>query len=45
MPQHVGVDSERHFGGRPKPRHHPAIADTGSLQIAVVVLDSGLLFD
>jgi len=24
MPQHVGMDSERHFGGQPKPRHHPA---------------------
>src|SRR6476660_5791813 len=24
MPQHVGMDSERHFGGRPEPRHHAA---------------------
>jgi hypothetical protein len=24
MPQHVGMDWKRHFGGRPKPRHHPA---------------------
>jgi hypothetical protein len=24
MPQHVGMNSERHFGGRPEPRHHPA---------------------
>jgi hypothetical protein len=24
MPQHVGMDSERHLGGRPKPRHHAA---------------------
>jgi hypothetical protein len=24
MPQHVGMDSERHLGGRAKPRHHPA---------------------
>src|SRR5262249_11083818 len=24
MPQHVGMDSERHLGGQPKPRHHPA---------------------
>jgi len=24
MPQHVGMDAERHLGGRPKPRHHPA---------------------
>ena len=24
MPQYVGMDSERHLGGRPKPRQHPA---------------------
>src|SRR5262245_52755352 len=24
MPQHVGMNSERHLGGRPKPRQHPA---------------------
>src|SRR5260370_28999063 len=24
MPKYVGMDSERHLGGRPKPRQHPA---------------------
>ena len=24
MPQHVGMDSERHLGGRSEPRHHAA---------------------
>jgi len=32
MPQHVGMDSERHLGGRPKPRHmrRKATADIGA---------------
>jgi hypothetical protein len=29
MPQHVGMDSEWHFGSRPKPRHHPGKGNCG----------------
>ncbi len=29
MPQHVGMDSERHLRGGSKPRHHPAKGKCG----------------
>jgi hypothetical protein len=46
MPQHVGVDSERHLGGRPKPRHHPAKGNRRhrSTAFAHEDISSGLLF-
>src|SRR6266404_7109909 len=46
MPQHVGMDSERHLGGRPKPRHHPAKGNCGhrSTALAHEDISSGFLF-
>src|SRR5262249_22618922 len=46
MPQHVGMDWKRHFGGRPKPRHHPAKGNCGhrSAALAHEDISSGFLF-
>ena len=46
MPQHVGMDSERHLGSRPKPRHHPAKGNGGhwSAALAHEDISSGFLF-
>src|SRR5262249_12569405 len=46
MPQHVGMDSERHLGGQPKPGHHPAKGNCGhrSASLAHEDISSGLLF-
>jgi hypothetical protein len=46
MPQHVGMDSERHFGGRPKPRHHAAKGNCRhrSTALAHEYIPSGFLF-
>jgi hypothetical protein len=46
MPQHVGMDSERHFGGRAKPRQHPAKGNCGHRSAALAHKDisSGFLF-
>src|ERR1700756_3835658 len=46
MPQHVGMDSERRLGGRPKPRHHPAKGNCGhrSAALAHEGISSGFLF-
>jgi hypothetical protein len=46
MPQHVGMDSEWHFGGRPKPRHHSAKGNCGHRSAAFTHEDisSGVLF-
>src|SRR5215469_16007982 len=46
MPQHVGMDAERHLGGRPKPRHHPAKGNGRhrSATLAHEDISSGILF-
>jgi hypothetical protein len=46
MPQHVGMDSERHLGGRPEPRNHPAKGNggPGSAALAHEDIPSGFLF-
>jgi hypothetical protein len=46
MPQHVGMDSKRHFGGRAKPRQHPAKGNCGhrSAALAHEDISSGFLF-
>jgi hypothetical protein len=46
MPQHVGMDSERHLGGRPEPRHHPAKGNRRDRSAALAHEDisSGFLF-
>src|SRR5262249_37908160 len=46
MPQHVGMDSERHLGGRPEPRHHPAKGNRRhrSAALAHEDISSGFLF-
>ena len=46
MPQHVGMDAERHLGGRPKPRHHPAKGNCRhrSTALAHEDISSGSLF-
>jgi hypothetical protein len=46
MPQHVGMDSERHLGGRPKPRHYPAKGNCRhrSAALAHEDISSGFLF-
>jgi hypothetical protein len=46
MPQHVGMDSERHLGGRPEPRHHPAKGNRRHRRAALAHEDisSGFLF-
>ena len=46
MPQHVGMDSERHFGGGSKPRNHPAKGNGRhrSAALAHENISSGFLF-
>jgi len=46
MPQHVGMDRKRHFGGRPEPRHHPAKGNCGHRRPALAHEDisSGPMF-
>jgi hypothetical protein len=46
MPQHVGMDAERHLGGRPKPRQHPAKGNCRhrSAALAHEDISSGFLF-
>jgi hypothetical protein len=46
MPQHVGMEWKRHFGGRPKPRHHPAKGNCGHRGAAFAHEDvsAGFLF-
>src|SRR6516165_9931945 len=46
MPQHVGMDSERHLGGRPKPGQHPAKGNRRhrSAALAHEDISSGFLF-
>ena len=45
MPQHVGMDWKRHFGGRPKSRHHPSKGNCGhgSASLAHEEIPSGFL--
>jgi hypothetical protein len=46
MPQHVGMDWKRQFGGRPKPRHHAAKGNRRHRGAALAHEDipSGFLF-
>ena len=46
MPQHVGMDAERHFGGGAKPGQHPAKGNCGhwSAALAHEDISSGFLF-
>jgi hypothetical protein len=46
MPQHVGMDRKRHFGGRPKLRHHTAKGNCGHWSAAFAHEDvsAGFLF-
>jgi hypothetical protein len=46
MSQHVGMDWKRHFGGRAKPRHHPAKGNCGHRSAAFAHEDvsAGFLF-
>jgi hypothetical protein len=46
MPKHVRMDWKRHFGGQPKPRHHPTKGNCGhrSAALAHEDISSGPLF-